>query len=47
VEARLKQAKHTSEDIMAMYKERSSIEEEYGKRLTKLGKTFCPKDEIG
>ncbi len=47
MEARLKQAKHISEDIQAMYKERASIEEEFGKRLTKLSKTFNPTEEVG
>ncbi len=43
----MKQAKHVSEDVLAMYKERASIEEEYGRRLGKLSKTFLVKDEVG
>ncbi|EGF80174.1 hypothetical protein BATDEDRAFT_33239 [Batrachochytrium dendrobatidis JAM81] len=44
---RMKQGKHLSEEIHAMLKERSSMEEDYGKRLSKLAKTFNPKDELG
>ncbi|KAH9254997.1 hypothetical protein BASA81_006942 [Batrachochytrium salamandrivorans] len=44
---RMKQGKHLSEEVHAMLKERSSMEEDYGKRLSKLAKTFNPRDELG
>ncbi|KAJ3251783.1 hypothetical protein HK103_002060 [Boothiomyces macroporosus] len=44
---RMKRSKHVSEEITMLLKERSAIEEEYGKRLAKLAKNFSPKDEIG
>lgn len=44
---RMRQGKHVCEEVHAMLKERASIEEEYGKRLGKLAKTFSPKEEIG
>ncbi|KAJ3268292.1 hypothetical protein HDV01_003203 [Terramyces sp. JEL0728] len=44
---RMKRSKHVSEEITVLLKERSAIEEEYGKRLAKLAKNFSPKDEIG
>ncbi|KAJ3308492.1 hypothetical protein HDV04_001196 [Boothiomyces sp. JEL0838] len=43
----MKRSKHVSEEITMLLKERSAIEEEYGKRLAKLAKNFSPKDEIG
>ncbi|KAJ3207378.1 hypothetical protein HDU67_007520, partial [Dinochytrium kinnereticum] len=45
--ARMRQGKHVSEEIHALLKERASIEEDYGKRLTKLAKSFSPREEIG
>jgi hypothetical protein len=45
--ARMKKAKKTSEDINNLMKERSLLEEEYSKKLSKLAKNFLPTDEIG
>ena len=45
--ARLRAGKHVTEEVHALMKERANIEEDYGKRLTKLAKTFSPKEEIG
>eukprot|EP00842_Homolaphlyctis_polyrhiza_P001961 jgi/Hompol1/2766/HPOL_001548-RA len=45
--ARMKQGKHLSEEVHTMLKERANMEEDYGKRLSKLAKTFNPKDELG
>ncbi|KAI9206473.1 uncharacterized protein BJ171DRAFT_497978 [Polychytrium aggregatum] len=44
---RLRQAKHICEDVASMLRERASIEEEYGRRLSKLAKLFNPREEIG
>ncbi|KAJ3037393.1 hypothetical protein HK097_003526, partial [Rhizophlyctis rosea] len=44
---RMKVGKHTSEEVQALFKERAAIEEDYGKRLKKLAKTFNAKEEIG
>ncbi|TPX68606.1 hypothetical protein SpCBS45565_g03000 [Spizellomyces sp. 'palustris'] len=44
---RMRQGKHVSEEVHAMLKERATIEEEYGRRMHKLAKTFSPKEEIG
>ena len=43
----MKQGKHVCEEIHTLFKERSNIEEDYGKKLSKLAKTFQPKEEIG
>ncbi|KAI8917469.1 hypothetical protein BC831DRAFT_484696 [Entophlyctis helioformis] len=45
--ARMKQGKHLSEEVHALLRERANIEEDYGKRMSKLAKTFNPKDEHG
>ncbi|KAL2914753.1 formin-binding protein [Polyrhizophydium stewartii] len=45
--ARMKQGKHLCEEVHSMLRERANMEEEYGKRLSKLAKTFNPKDELG
>ncbi|KAI8914485.1 hypothetical protein EDD86DRAFT_186441, partial [Gorgonomyces haynaldii] len=45
--ARMKQGKHVSEEVFNLMKERASIEEEYGKRLSKLAKNFATKEELG
>ncbi|KAI8849937.1 hypothetical protein BC829DRAFT_174639 [Chytridium lagenaria] len=44
---RMRQGKHVSEEVHALLKERAAIEEDYGKRLTKLAKSFSPREEIG
>ncbi|KAI8831892.1 hypothetical protein BJ741DRAFT_615616 [Chytriomyces cf. hyalinus JEL632] len=45
--ARMKNGKHITAEIAQVFKERASIEEEFGKRLTKLAKTFTTTEEIG
>ncbi|KAI9090822.1 hypothetical protein DFS34DRAFT_341120 [Phlyctochytrium arcticum] len=45
--SRMRSGKHVCEEVHAMLKERATIEEEYGKRLSKLSRTFSPKEEIG
>ncbi|KAJ3153792.1 hypothetical protein HDU86_005125 [Geranomyces michiganensis] len=45
--ARMKQGKHVCEEVHAMLKERATIEDEYGKRMAKLAKSFNPREEIG
>ncbi|TPX35207.1 hypothetical protein SmJEL517_g02349 [Synchytrium microbalum] len=45
--SRLRSGKHVSEELASMLKERASIEEDYGKRLAKLTKTYSAKEEIG
>ncbi|KAI8913016.1 hypothetical protein DFJ77DRAFT_466360 [Powellomyces hirtus] len=45
--ARMKQGKHVCEEVHAMLKERAAIEDDYGKRMAKLSKSFSPKEEIG
>ncbi|KAI8587416.1 hypothetical protein BDZ88DRAFT_454082 [Geranomyces variabilis] len=45
--ARMKQGKHVCEEVHAMLRERATIEEEYGKRMAKLAKSFNPREEIG
>ncbi|KAJ3326517.1 hypothetical protein HDU76_012862 [Blyttiomyces sp. JEL0837] len=44
---RMRAGKHVSEEVHALLKERASIEEDYGKRLAKLAKTFSTREEIG
>lgn len=44
---RMKAGKHVCEEVQVLLKERAAIEEEYGKRLKKLAKSFNPKEEIG
>ncbi len=43
----MKRGKRTLIEVQALLKERSIIEEEYGKRLEKLAKNFTPTEEIG
>jgi hypothetical protein len=43
----MKRGKRTLIEVQALLKERSVIEEEYGKRLAKLAKNFAPTEEIG
>ncbi|KAJ3177260.1 hypothetical protein HDU87_004511 [Geranomyces variabilis] len=43
----MKQGKHVCEEVHAMLRERATIEEEYGKRMAKLAKSFNPREEIG
>ncbi|KAI8900404.1 hypothetical protein BC833DRAFT_618536 [Globomyces pollinis-pini] len=43
----MKNGKIVSNEVLALIKERSSIEEDYGKRLARLAKSFQPKNEIG
>lgn len=45
--SRMKRSKRTSEELNQLLKERSLIEEEYGKKLAKLAKNFAPAEEIG
>ncbi|KAJ3080865.1 hypothetical protein HK102_002755, partial [Quaeritorhiza haematococci] len=45
--ARMRAGKHVCEEVHTLLKERASIEEEYGRRLAKLAKTFDPREEIG
>jgi len=45
--ARIRASARTIEELKSFWKERASIEEEYGKRLTKLAKTTLGRDEIG
>ncbi|TPX48106.1 hypothetical protein SeLEV6574_g02234 [Synchytrium endobioticum] len=45
--SRMRAGKHVGEDLALMLKDRASIEEDYGKKLAKLAKTFSPKEEIG
>ncbi|KAJ1535775.1 hypothetical protein HK405_015522, partial [Cladochytrium tenue] len=44
---RLRAGKHVTEELIALFKERASIEEDYSKRLTKLAKTFDTSEEGG
>ncbi|KAI8999395.1 hypothetical protein BC832DRAFT_207169 [Gaertneriomyces semiglobifer] len=44
---RMRQGKHVCQEVHDMLKERASLEEDYGKRLNKLAKSFSPKEEIG
>ncbi len=39
--------KRACEQLLQLFKERAAIEEDYAKRITKLNKSFQPKDEIG
>jgi hypothetical protein len=41
----MKRSKRISEEVAGFIKDRSSMEEEYGKRLTKLAKNFTPLKE--
>lgn len=43
----MKRSKRISEEVFNLVKDRSTIEEEYGKKLTKLAKNFNPKEENG
>ena len=43
----MKQGKHISEEVYTLLKERALIEEDYGKRLARLAKSFNPKEELG
>lgn len=45
--ARMKAAKHTTEDIISMLQTRASIEEDYAKKLMKLHKQVLGKSETG
>jgi hypothetical protein len=45
--ARMKRGKRTLMEVQTLLKERSMIEEEYGKKLAKLAKNFTPTEEIG
>ncbi|KAJ3201888.1 hypothetical protein HDU82_007806 [Entophlyctis luteolus] len=45
--ARMKNGKHATAEVVAMFKERASIEEEFGKRLARLAKSFTTNEEIG
>ncbi|KAJ3410318.1 hypothetical protein HDV05_003898 [Chytridiales sp. JEL 0842] len=45
--ARMKAGKHVTDEVISMLKERANIEEDYGKRLTKLAKAFNPREESG
>ncbi|KAJ3114599.1 hypothetical protein HK100_001612, partial [Physocladia obscura] len=44
---RMKNGKHVTSEISALFKERAAIEEEFGKRLAKLAKSFTTNEEIG
>ncbi|XP_065841924.1 proline-serine-threonine phosphatase-interacting protein 1-like isoform X2 [Oscarella lobularis] len=44
---RLKQGKHTSQELEEFLKSRAKIEENYGRELTKLARQYHAKDEIG
>ncbi|KAJ3298880.1 hypothetical protein HDU79_005261 [Rhizoclosmatium sp. JEL0117] len=44
---KLKKGKHVTAEIAALFKERASIEEDFGKRLAKLAKAFTTVEEIG
>jgi hypothetical protein len=44
---RMKRGKRTLVEVQSLLKERSIIEEEYGKRLAKLAKNFTPTEEVG
>jgi hypothetical protein len=39
--------KHTLGEVQSLLKERSIIEEDYGKRLAKLAKNFTPTEQVG
>ena len=43
----MKVSKHTSENVLNIFKERATIEEEYAKKLIKLSKSVSFKDELG
>lgn len=43
--ARMKRSKRISEEVCSVLKERSSMEEEYGKKLAKMAKNFTPLKE--
>ncbi|KAF9529776.1 hypothetical protein CPB83DRAFT_789607 [Crepidotus variabilis] len=45
--ARMRGASRTMEELKTFWKERASIEEDYAKRLAKLGKMVLGRDEIG
>lgn len=45
--AKLRASSRTMDELKSFWKERASIEEDYAKRLAKLGKTVLGKDEIG
>ena len=46
--AKMKRSKKNNEEVQMLLKERAAIEEEYGKKLTKLAKNFTPiKDDKG
>ncbi|KAI8614456.1 hypothetical protein BC830DRAFT_1169424 [Chytriomyces sp. MP71] len=44
---RMKNGKHVTAEIASVFKERAAIEEEFGKRLAKLAKTFTTTEEMG
>ncbi|KAI9344976.1 hypothetical protein BDR26DRAFT_857020 [Obelidium mucronatum] len=44
---RMKNGKHVTAEVAALFKERAAIEEEFGKRLAKLAKAFTTQEEIG
>ena len=44
---RLKSGKRTSEQLLLVFRERASMEEEYGKRLAKLAKNFKIFQDVG
>ncbi|KAJ3007248.1 UNVERIFIED_CONTAM: hypothetical protein HDU68_003619, partial [Siphonaria sp. JEL0065] len=45
--SRMKNGKHVTAEVGALFKERAAIEEEFGKRLAKLAKAFTTTEEIG
>ncbi|KDN38333.1 hypothetical protein K437DRAFT_228654, partial [Tilletiaria anomala UBC 951] len=47
VQARLRGANRTLDELRFIYKERADIEAEYSKRLAKLAKTSVGRDETG